>query len=88
MDNDKIHIDRVYTDSKHRGQGHFKQAVAGFLRDIKSSAVTASVLPDRLPNGEYNYQLENAIVRTLKSFGFVHEIFEEEKYYLIFHRTV
>jgi len=77
---DSIHIDRVYTDSKHRGKGHFKKAIANFLRDVKSSSVTASILPDRLPNGEYNHQIEDAIIRTLKSFGFVPEVFDGESY--------
>jgi hypothetical protein len=80
MSNNTVHIDRVFTVPSKRKKGCFKKNLKKFLGFIEANLVTACIMPDRTPNGEYDHDLEDGIIRTFKSLGFVPTDFDGESW--------
>ena len=66
----RIHIERVFTDPKHRGKGEFKKALHEFVKQAKVNFISVCVCSDRKLDGTYDYDMDDKLIRTFKSLGF------------------
>ena len=65
-----IHIDRVFTSPNHRGEGELFKILSRFVNEFSKHNISTCIMPDRKPNGDYDYRLEDSIIKTFKSLGF------------------
>jgi hypothetical protein len=75
-----IHIDRVFTSPNHRGKGEFSKILSQFINKFNKQNMSVCIMPDRKPNGDYDYKLQDALIKTFKNLGFVPTIIDGEFY--------